>query len=181
MNFEQLLKLANIQFAKPISLKKKKFILNFIKYHYYLLEWKRNKLKLGAIVFEIKETYFNEILIFEEIDIRYIRQDNTDTDELKLENRLKALNWKWDFNNIVAFLIVIGYFIRQFIKFLKQWYLDVFFFLEVDAYMWKNIIPFLIHIIFSKPPFLIVSHILSFNDSIANLLINFITTYDILI
>jgi hypothetical protein len=46
---------------------------------------------LGAIVFEIKETYFNGVLLLEEIDIRYIRQDNTDTDSLKIENRLKAI------------------------------------------------------------------------------------------
>jgi hypothetical protein len=49
---------------------------------------------LGAIVFEVKETYFGNIVINEDIDIRYIRQDNTDTDELKIENRLKAIGWK---------------------------------------------------------------------------------------
>jgi hypothetical protein len=48
-------------------------------------------LKLGAIIFEVKETYFGGILIIEEVDIRYVRQDNTDTDALKLENRLKAI------------------------------------------------------------------------------------------
>jgi hypothetical protein len=46
---------------------------------------------LGAITFEIKETYFHGILLTEEIDIRYIRQDNTETDKLKIENRLKAI------------------------------------------------------------------------------------------
>jgi len=39
----------------------------------------------------VKETYFHGILLHEDIDIRYIRQDNTETDELKLENRLKAI------------------------------------------------------------------------------------------
>jgi hypothetical protein len=31
------------------------------------------------------------VLLHEEVDIRYIRQDNKDTDELKIENRLKAI------------------------------------------------------------------------------------------
>jgi len=73
------------------QLKNKKLALDFLRYHIELLQWKKNKLKLGAIVFEIKETYFNGILLLEEVDIRYVKQDNTDTDELKIENRLKSI------------------------------------------------------------------------------------------
>jgi hypothetical protein len=60
-----------------------------------LLSVKRQKLKLGKIVFEIKEYKLDEMPAYkEEVEIRYIRQDTLDQDELKLENRLKALNWK---------------------------------------------------------------------------------------
>jgi len=88
MNIEQLIKTIRENYSK---LKNKTFALKFLRYHLELLQWKRNKLKLGAIVFEVKETYFHGVLLLEEVDIRYTRQDNTDTDELKIENRLKAI------------------------------------------------------------------------------------------
>jgi hypothetical protein len=46
---------------------------------------------LGAIVFEIKEIAMAGITLIEDIDIRYIRQDTSRDDNLKIENRLKAL------------------------------------------------------------------------------------------
>jgi len=104
MNLEQLIKTIRQNYH---LLRDETFALNFVRYHLELLEWKKNKLKLGAIVFEVKETYFNGVLLHEEVDIRYIRQDNTDTDELKIENRLKAIGWKWDMKNIIALLVVI--------------------------------------------------------------------------
>jgi hypothetical protein len=42
-------------------------------------------------VFEIKETLYHGIVLTEEVDIRFIRQDTTEADNLKLENRLKAI------------------------------------------------------------------------------------------
>jgi len=88
VNLEHLIKIVKQNYHR---LRNEAFALNFIRYHIELLEWKRNKLKLGAIVFEVKETYFGGILLYEEVDIRYIRQDNTVTDNLKIENRLKAI------------------------------------------------------------------------------------------
>jgi len=119
MNLEHLIKTIRENYHR---LKNETFALNFVRYHIELLQWKRNKLKLGAIVFEIKETYFNGVLLSEDIDIRYIRQDNTDTDALKIENRLKAIGWKWDFKNIVALLLVITGIIFQLYFYLHQWY-----------------------------------------------------------
>lgn len=107
MNLEQL-SLNVFKIWSKISQKSKKKLLLFLKINYYLLNWKRNKLKLGSIIFEIKELYVGNFLIHEEIDIRYIRQDNTKTDEMKFENRLKKLNWKFDFNNVAAFCIVVS-------------------------------------------------------------------------
>jgi len=73
-------------------LKDKKKTIIFLKYHFNLLATKRRKLKLGKVVFEIKEYKLDEMPAYkEEVEIRYIRQDTLDEDELKLENRLKAL------------------------------------------------------------------------------------------
>lgn len=80
----------------------------FVKYHFELVAWKRQKLKLGAIVFEIKEITFAEVILYEEAEIRYIRQDTSEDDALKIENRLEAIKWRWDYKNIGAFLIIFG-------------------------------------------------------------------------
>lgn len=89
-------------------LKDEKKALTYIRYQFELLAWKRQKLKLGAIVFEIKEIVIAEITLWQDVEIRYIRQDTTQDDELKIENRLKALNWQWDFKNVGAFVIVFS-------------------------------------------------------------------------
>lgn len=88
MNLEQLFKLIKTNYRR---IKNKKFAINLLKHHYDLLQRKKQKLKLGALVFEVKETIFYGVVIFEEIDIRYTRQDNTTADALKLENRLKTV------------------------------------------------------------------------------------------
>lgn len=59
------------------------------------------------MVIEIREFYLGEIFVFDTLEMIFSRQDNTEENELKIENRLKALDWKWDFDNVVAFLIVI--------------------------------------------------------------------------
>jgi hypothetical protein len=73
------------------KLKNKQEALDLLKYQIKVYRIKKQKLKLGAIVFEIKEVLFCGITLSEDVDIRYIRQDNTRTDDLKLENRLKAI------------------------------------------------------------------------------------------
>ena len=119
MNLEQLIKTIRANFHR---LRDQEFALNFLKYHIKLLQWKRSKLKLGAIVFEVKETYFYGVLINEDIDIRYIRQDNTDTDELKIENRLKAIGWKWDLRNVLALITVMFGLACELYTYFDYWY-----------------------------------------------------------
>lgn len=119
MNLEHLFSLIRKNYHR---LKNEAATLNFLKYHVELCQWKRNKLKLGAIVFEVKETYFNGILLLEDIDIRYTRQDNTDTDELKIENRLKAIGWKWDLKNVIAFATVVFGLCCEFYTHAHYWY-----------------------------------------------------------
>lgn len=112
----------------PDKLKDKKKTIIFLKYHFYLLAWKKRKLKLGKIVFEIKEYKLDELApaYKEEIDIKYVRQDTLDEDELKIENRLKALKWKWDFSHVAAFLIIFFIFINLIYIYSYWWYCDHF-------------------------------------------------------
>jgi len=119
MNLEHLFKMIKNNYHK---LPNKKRALKIFKYYYEVIEWRKSKLKLGAIVFEIKETFYHGIVILEEIDIRYIRQDNTVADSLKLETRLKAIGWKWDLKNIIAFLVVIFFFCLEFYTYVHHWY-----------------------------------------------------------
>lgn len=103
MNLEHLCRTIKENYWK---LKNKKKTFLFLRYQFELLAWKKQKLKLGAVAFEIKKITFAEITLHEETDIRYIRQDTSHDDALKIENRLKALGWQWDFKNIGAFIVV---------------------------------------------------------------------------
>lgn len=88
MNLELLFKMIKQNYHR---LKDEKKTMDFLKYQIKIYRLKKRKLKLGAIVFEIKEILLCGITVAEDVDIRYIRQDNTDTDNLKIENRLKAI------------------------------------------------------------------------------------------
>lgn len=107
MNFEHLLKLINNHFfviKKNFFLKKK--IQIFINNYFFNLNLKLKKLKLGLVHFEIKQFFFANIFLYDMLEMRYVRQDTTEEDELKLEKRLDAIKWKWDFQNVAAFLII---------------------------------------------------------------------------
>lgn len=124
MNFEQLFYKI---IRNPHLLRDKKKTLIFIKYHFHLLAVKRRKLKLGKIVFEIKEYRLDEMPAYkEEVEIRYVRQDTLDQDELKLENRLKALAWKWDFSHVAAWIIVNSIAVGIIYVYIYWWYCDTF-------------------------------------------------------
>jgi hypothetical protein len=91
MNLEHLCKTILLNQSR---LKNKKIVKKVITYHYELLKIKKNKLKLGAVTFDLIQTMFEGFLIKQTIEMRYIRQDTSAADELKIENRLKALYWK---------------------------------------------------------------------------------------
>lgn len=88
MNFERC---CSLVYENQHLLRDKKKALLYLNYHRELLIWKRNKLKLGAIAFVVKEYKFDEVLLFEDIEIKYIRQDTTIEDERKLEFLLNKL------------------------------------------------------------------------------------------
>lgn len=120
MNFEHLYK----KLSKKYPSNKKKLILLFE--HFRIKNLLLQKLKLGLISFELKEFFFAGFKIYEVIEMRYSRQDNTFTDSLKLENRLKSLSWKWDFSNIIA-LIMIFLFVFLFV------------YVQIDYWFEKNL------------------------------------------
>lgn len=101
MNFEQLFD----HFSKKNLINKSFF--TYMKNKISLINKKKQKLKLGTIAFQIKNIEIMGIHVGEEIDIKFTKQDTTREDSLKVENRLEALKWKWDFSNILAFLIII--------------------------------------------------------------------------
>ena len=104
MNFEHLF---SFFIKNHNKIKDKKKALLFIKSEYKILRLKKEKLKLGKVALEVKEYFMGDIVVFETLEMVFTRQDNTIENELKLENRLKALDWKWDFDNILAFILVI--------------------------------------------------------------------------
>lgn len=107
MNFEQLSKIILTNFERIHSdLKIKQRVVFYLKNYFFLLNLKLKKLKLGLVTFEIKQYFFGNVFLYDIIEMRYSRQDTTEEDELKLENRLNAIKWKWDFQNIGAFFII---------------------------------------------------------------------------
>ena len=86
MSFEQLYKLVVKNFDR---IKDKKQTTTTLRCFYEMSLLKREKLKLGKILFEIKEHMDGEIVLYESLEMVFCRQDNTDENELKIENRLK--------------------------------------------------------------------------------------------
>ena len=75
---------------------------------------KKEKLKLGTVVFEIKELMVAGYVVGDSIEMVYSRLDNTETNSLKIENKLKELKWKWNFDNIFSLFLIISSFIFYF-------------------------------------------------------------------
>lgn len=119
MNLEQLFK--NVLMNQN-RLKSKKAAKKFLSYQYEVLKIKKNKLKLGAVTFDIVQNVFEGFVLSQGVEMRYIRQDTSATDELKIENRLEALKWKWDYANVLAFLVILTFLIILFLAILYVWY-----------------------------------------------------------
>lgn len=104
MNFEHLCKIVAYNMDK---LKNKKKTKLYLKYQYEILQIKKNKLKLGSVAFDIINITYADLVLSQTLEMRYTKQDTSHEDELKFENRLNALKWKWDFSNILALLIIL--------------------------------------------------------------------------
>ncbi len=122
MKFDQLLK-KNLHKIQNKQLIKK--IINI----FNLKIINREKLKLGAITFDIKEVKIGNFKLTEIIDIRFIRQDNTFEDSIKIDVRLNALKWKFDFNNLFAlFFLILTLVLIIYLNF-YNWYVENLYFL----------------------------------------------------
>jgi len=168
MNFERLLK-KNLHKINNVTIVKK------ITNHFKLKMVNREKLKLGAITFEIKQIKIGDFKISETIDIRFIRQDNTFEDSLKIDSRIEALKWKSNFINIFAlvFLSIIVLFMLYISCY--NWYLENFHFLFNDSNSTVSLKQSSIRLIFSNQ--LNTESIFSLNSSLNSLLIDFFNYY----
>lgn len=119
MNFERF---CHLVIENKDLLRDKERTLIYLQYHWELLVWKRNKLKLGKIVFIIKEYKFDEIVLWEDPEIKFIRQDTTTDDDSKLEVLLKKLDWEWNFKNYVALFVVVATALIKINVFIKHQY-----------------------------------------------------------
>ncbi len=65
--------------------------IKYLKYLYNLNKIKKQKLKLGLVSFEIKTILFNNVKIFEYLEMIYSKQDNTKNNENKLSTKLNNM------------------------------------------------------------------------------------------
>jgi len=86
MNFEHLLH----KLIKKFPQKKLKISL-YIK-QLQIKHLNKQKQNLGSLTFDIKELKVAGFKIYEILDIRFTRQDNTQQDSIKIDKRLEALN-----------------------------------------------------------------------------------------
>jgi len=180
MNLEYLCK---VLWQNYDRLPHRQLTLDVLAYQFRLLAWHRKKLKLGAIVFEIKEVKAYEFVLWEDIDIRFIRQDTTKADANKLENILKRWAWKWDFYNVLAFILVASLFLLLAYAGLYCWYCNNF-----PAFAFRNkkfdiLVKFTLQLLvphcFSRSIFF--RRWVSWNVWINNILIEYCLTFDFFI
>jgi len=104
----------------------KKQTMLYLVYHYDLLLWKRKKLKLGAIVFIVKEYKFDEVLLWEEAEIKFINQDTTVEDARSLETIFNKLAWEWNGRSYFALGVVVSIMLSKVLRFFKGVYYSYF-------------------------------------------------------
>lgn len=134
MNFEHLYKKVTYKNINRLKI----YFLKIYKNN----QIKKQKLKLGSISFEITEVFLSKIKIYEKLEMRFTKQDTSFEDSLKLENRLKNLEWKSDIYNIIA-LIIISIFLLNFLYLqFNFWYEENFSFLFIDDKNQKELFNF---------------------------------------
>lgn len=107
-------------------LKDEKKALLYLRYQFELLNWKLQKLKLGAIVFELKEHKHLGIVTKKEYQMRYIRQDTSLEEEMSLEAQLKNLEWRWDIPSFIGLFVAMILCTILLIALIYLWLLEKF-------------------------------------------------------
>ena len=180
LNFINLEHLAKIIINDYFKLKNPTFAIKLFIYYYLIILKKKKKLRLGKIVFEIKEIKYYNILIWSTFEMRYINQDTTVADEQKLENLVKRYEWKWNFNNIFSLICILSIIIIYIFKFLKKWYkknLALIFFRELH---YDYLIRYTIETVFSLHSIGIFNMNSKINLWTLNAIIEFCLYFDIL-
>jgi len=99
---------------------------NQIKQHlissYELLQIKRNKLKLGSILFEIKPVLINGTILTYSFEMIFSRQPSSGNSKKQIEKILTFFNWSWDFKNVFTLLIFLWLVTYYFINSLRLFY-----------------------------------------------------------
>jgi hypothetical protein len=114
-----------------------------------------------------------EIVIWQDVEIRYIRQDTTHDDELKIENRLKALDWQWDFKNVTAFLIVSTFISLFLYSYFLVWYREKFPSFAFRSEKIDGLLKFTFDIIFTMSGVSFFKNSLIYNTWISETLLEF--------
>lgn len=112
MNFEHLI---HLFINKHDKIKNKKKAWNNILNEASILKLKKEKLKLGKTIFEVRDLYYGDIIIYEELEMIHCRQDNTDAPTRRLERLIDWYSWKWDFDNMAAAFLIL-YFVYMCLK-----------------------------------------------------------------
>ena len=75
MNFTKLSKLYIQNYTK---LKNPDLFRKYIQYEHYLIQWKRNKLRLGKIIFEYEDVRYGNTVLASTFKMVFANQSNTD-------------------------------------------------------------------------------------------------------
>lgn len=104
MDFKKLCKL---YVANKDRIVDKKLMQERLYISYELLQYKKNKLKTGALKFTFKQLYYDEYLISSWFALESAAQD-PNTFEKKVKATLKLLDWAWDWPTILLLGTILG-------------------------------------------------------------------------
>jgi len=117
MNFTKLSKLYIQNYTK---LKNPDLFRKYIQYEHYLIQWKRNKLRLGKIIFEYEDVRYGNTVLASTFKMVFANQSNTDQAQKQFNDTYNFVTWKWDTKNVLAAALILLCLLAGFISFLKH-------------------------------------------------------------
>lgn len=118
MDFKKLCKLYSINKDR---IEDKKLIHEKLSISYELLQYKKRKLKTGALKFTFKQLYYDEYLISSWFALESSAQD-PNTFEKKVKATLKLLDLGWDGSTLILLGSIFGITFNYYGMRLKDWY-----------------------------------------------------------
>jgi len=94
-----------------------KILYSYFRYQAFLSLKKKKQNQLGLIKYNIKNVTLNGYVVSEEIQINYIRQDNTDEAGISFDSWDAYFSWRWDFVHLVALLLML----KLLLNYIKIW------------------------------------------------------------